>query len=378
MKEAVRLLQQLIKIDSQNPPGDERKIINFIKNYLKKEGVKSRIFEFRKKRPNLVCSIKSKNSLKKILFTPHVDTVPASKRGWQFSPFSGKIHKARVYGLGATDCKVNVAVSLALIKELKKKRVKLDNLDLVFAFTADEETGSYYGTIPLVKALKKIDYGVVLDANEFNIIVAQKGLLHLRVEVFGKEAHGAYPDRGINAIEKSINILSDIKKHKFKHKAHHLLKRPTLSVGRFSGGEKVNIVAGHAFFELDIRYLPFMKKDKIMADLERIIKKHKVKYRIKILAQQGPIEINKKNFLIEAMRKVLKNNKIKSKLTASFGATVINFLEQQKIQTFSFGFGTKAQAHAKNEYVKISNVYKGVKVLEEYVKSIDKYLAKVK
>jgi succinyl-diaminopimelate desuccinylase len=368
----VKLLQNLIRINSQNPPGNEREIIYFIKNYLKRLGVSCRIYEFKKNRPNLVCALKSKSSKKKILFTPHVDTVPVSGK-WNFGPLSGEYSKGKIYGRGATDCKCNVAVALYLIKKLKESRLKLNNLDLVFAFCADEETGSYYGTIPLAKFLKGIDYGVVLDADDFSLVAAQKGLLHLRVELFGKEAHGAYPERGVSAIEKAVNILKEVLAQKFTYKRHALLKKPTLNIGRISGGDKVNIVAGYCFFELDIRYLPSMGKKEIIKAIEKIIKKQKIKYRIKILAHQGPIEINRSSTAIKVLRQVLRKHKIKTKLKSSFGATVINFLEEQGIESFAFGFGTKGQAHSKNEYVKVNNLAKGAKALEDYVKRLDEH-----
>jgi succinyl-diaminopimelate desuccinylase len=368
----VRLLQNLIAIDSQNPPGDERKIISFIRNYLKKLGVASKIYKFKKNRPNLVCKIKSKYSKRKILFTPHLDTVPATGK-WRFGWLSGKIYKGKIYGRGATDCKANIACALYLIKILKKKKIQLKNLDLIFAFCADEETGSYHGTIPLANFLKGVDHGIVLDADDFNIIVAQKGLLHLRVELFGKEAHAAYPERGINAIEKGVNILKEIIERKFNYKPHTLLKKPTLNIGKFSGGDKVNIVAGHAFFELDIRYLPAMSKEEIISDIEKIVKKQKIRYKIKILAHQDPIEIEKNTPVIIILRQVLRKHKIQSQLKPSFGATVINFLQDKGIESFAFGFGSKGQAHVKNEYVKINNLYKGVEVLEDYVKELDRY-----
>jgi succinyl-diaminopimelate desuccinylase len=371
-REPIRLLQKLINIDSQNPPGDERKIIFFIRNYLRRLEIFSKIYEFKKNRLNLVCTLASKNHKRKILFAPHVDTVPATGK-WRYGPFSGKIYRGKIYGRGATDCKCNVAASLALIKKIKEERIKLDNIDLVFAFCGDEETGSHHGIIPLVKFLKNIDYAVVLDADDFNIIVAQKGLLHLRVELFGKEAHGAYPERGLNAVEKGVYILKEISEKKFSFKPHLLLKKPTLNIGRFVGGDKVNIVAGYAFFELDIRYLPSMKQKDIISDIERIIKKHKIKYRLKILAQQGPMEINKNLLSIKILREVLRKNRIKSYLKPSFGATVINFLEEQGIRSFAFGFGSKSQAHARNEYVKVNNLYKGVKILMDYLLQFDSY-----
>lgn len=371
-KTAVALLQKLIRIDSQNPPGNERKIICFIKTYLKKLGVASKIYEFKKNRLNLICNLASINAKRRIIFTPHVDTVPASGK-WKFSPFSATIHNGRLYGRGATDCKVNVAVALFLIKRLKETKTILKNLDLIFAFTADEETGNHYGIMPLTRYFKNIDYGVVLDADEFDIIVAQKGLLHLRVEFFGKEAHGAYPERGVNAVEKGVLILQEILRRKLNYKAHALLKKPTLNIGRFSGGDKVNVVAGWAFFEIDIRYLPSMNDKDIIRDIEKIIKKHTIKYKIKIISHQAPIEIDTSIPTIKVLRNILKDNKIQSKLKPSFGATVINYLTDMGIESFAFGFGSKGNAHIKDECVKISNIKKGVKVLEEYVKGLDDY-----
>ncbi|UCD14842.1 MAG: ArgE/DapE family deacylase [Candidatus Omnitrophota bacterium] len=374
-KELVTLLQKLIKIDSQNPPGNEKEITFFIRDYLKKLQIPFKIYEFKKNRLNLVCHLHSKKSRKALLFTPHTDTVPASG-DWKFPALSGKVYKGRIYGRGATDCKVNVAACLALIKALKKKNIVLDNLDLVFAFCGDEETGSLLGIKPVVNHLKDIDYGIVLDAGEFDIIVAQKGLLHLRVELFGKEAHGAYPQRGINAVEKGVRILTDLLKHKFSYRKHALLKKPTLNIGKFQGGDKVNIVAGYAFFDLDIRYLPSMKESQITKDLEKIIKRYKIRYKIKILARQSPIEIDKNSFLIKVLGKCLREHRIPVKFKPSFGATVINFLEDKGIETFSFGFGSKGCAHIKNEYVKISNLYRGVRVLEDFLTAADLALAK--
>jgi len=167
--------------------------------------------------------------------------------------------------------------------------------------------------------------------------------------------------------------LEEILNREEKFKQHPLLKNPTLNIGRFIGGDKVNIVAGDAFFELDIRYLPSMNKEDIIKDIEKIVKKQKIKYRIKILAHQKPIEIDKNIPAVRILQAALKNNGVEGKLKPSFGATVINFLLDKGIESFAFGFGSKGNAHTKNEYVKISNLEKGVKVLEDYVKKLDKY-----
>jgi len=371
-KELIKLTQKLIRIDSSNPPGKEKEIALFIERYIKNLKFTPKVYEFEKNRPNLVCKIPSLRSKKKLLITPHIDTVPPSGK-WRFPPFSGRIYRGRIYGRGATDDKGNAAVALYLIKLLREKRIRLKNLDLIIAFTADEETGSKVGIKPLLNHLGKINYGLVLDSDDFEIVVAQKGLLHLRVEIFGKEAHGAYPERGVNAIEKSVYILNELLQENWENKVHPLLKRPTINIGRISGGEKVNIVAGFNFFELDIRYIPSMNKKSIEKKLRKIIEKYIKKYRIKILAHQKPLEIAKEHFLIKLMRKVLKKHKIKISYKASLGATVINFLSEKGIEGFCFGFGSKGCAHSANEYVKIKDLCQGIKVLKDYVLALDDY-----
>ncbi|MCM8773379.1 MAG: ArgE/DapE family deacylase [Candidatus Omnitrophica bacterium] len=374
-RELVGIVKKLIQIDSQNPPGREKEIALFIKYFLKDIGVDSKIFEFNKNRYNLVCSLPSYRGKKRIILTPHLDTVPVSGK-WRFPPFKGKVFKGKIYGRGATDCKGNVGVVMYLIKKLKEEKITFNNLDLIFAFTADEETGSRWGIKPLLKYLKKIDYGIVLDSDDFDIIVAQKGLLHLKIEVFGKEAHGATPHRGINAIEKSIYILRDLLKEKFTENIHPLLKQPTINIGRFWGGEKVNIVAGYAFFEIDIRYIPSIDKETIINKIEKILKKYTNKYKINILAHQEPIEIDRDNLLISILKQTLKSYNIKPKLVPSFGATVITFLKDKGIENFAFGFGSRGCAHIKDEYVKIDNLYKGYNVLKSFLINLDSQIAK--
>ncbi len=373
-REIVELTCKLIRIDSSNPPGREKDVAIFIKDYLSSLGVSSTFYSFAKDRPNVVCEIPSLKRKKKILLTPHIDTVPIKEKN-AILP-SVKVTKRRIYGRGATDDKGNVAVALMLIKIIREEKITFKNLDLVFAFTADEETGSRFGIIPLLKHLKGIDYGIVLDSDDFQVITSQKGLLHLRIEIFGKEAHGAYPERGINAIEKSVYILKDIINLKFC-KPHPVLGKTTVNIGKIEGGDKVNIVAGYSYFELDIRYPPYIDDKKILQIVRNIIEKYKVKFRIKILASQGPIEISKKHFLLEVLKKVLKDNRIEVVYRPSFGATVINFLKDRGIECFAFGFGSKGCAHTEGEYVEIDNLVKGVKVLKEYLICLDKYLEKV-
>ena len=363
----VRLTQKLIQIDSQNPGSTEAQIAGFIRDYLKRLGLATKIYEFKKNRSNLIAYLTKQRRKKSLLITPHLDTVPAG-RGWKFDPFSGKIHHGRIYGLGATDCKANLAVAMEVINSLVEDRVVL-GYNLVFAATADEETGSGYGLIPLVnKNILKPDAAVVLDSDDFEIVVAQKGLIHLKVKITGKKAHGAYPWLGVNAIGIAVDILKDLKRYKFKYKKNKYLRPPTVNIGTIKGGDKVNIVADWCEFELDFRYSPGQSAKKILQDLETIVSRHAKRYKIEISGTQKDCRIQITHPLVSNFSAALKSLHIRPQICGSEGATTITFFQGKNIPAIATGFGTSGCAHTVNEYVKIDNLYKGSRALEKFLK----------
>ena len=143
-----KLIQKLIQIPSENPPGDESRIARFVEKELKKSGLKTKLYEFKKNRTNVV-GILDFGAKKSVLLSPHLDTVPAG-RNWKYPPFSGKIVSGKVFGRGATDCKGNLAAALEALQSITEDKIKL-NCNVIFAATADEETGSSLGLIPLLK-----------------------------------------------------------------------------------------------------------------------------------------------------------------------------------------------------------------------------------
>jgi len=375
----IKLTQNLIRIDSQNPPGDESRIGLFVKNYLKNLGLKPKIYEFKKKRTNVIATLEGRNKKRALLLTPHLDTVPAGK-DWQISPFSGRVFKGRIYGLGATDCKGNLACALETINSLVEDRLILD-YNLIFAATADEECGSYLGLIPLLKKnILRPSQAVVLDAQNFSIIINQKGLLHLKIKIKGKRAHGAYPWRGINAIDLAIEIIKEIKNYKFFKTNNPYLRGPTINLGTIRGGDKVNIVADWCEFELDFRFLPNEPIQKLLEEIKRILKKQTKNFfskqnsqieipEIEIEGLQKPYEINKNHPLINSLVKAMQKFKIKPKIKGSEGATVITFFQDKGIPAVALGFGEEGCAHCTDEYIKIESLYKGAQVLEEFLRN---------
>src|SRR3989338_2468 len=326
----IKLTQKLIQIDSQNPPGNESAIALFVKGYLNSLGLEAKLYAFKKGRANIMAVLKGSSLKHSLLITPHLDTVPAG-RSWKRKPLAGSIEKNRIYGLGATDCKGNLACALEAINSLIDDKVVL-GYNLVFAATADEESGSGLGLIPLLnKGILRPDAAVVLDADDFQIIITQKGLIHLKVKIQGKRAHGAYPDRGINAIDIAMDIIRQVKImfSRLHYVKNRYLKPPTVNVGTISGGVKVNIVAGWGECELDLRYLPGDSAPSLLRAIKGIIRKEAKKFAIEEESVQAPYFINETHPLIKHLNNVMKKNRFRPSIEGSEGATVITFFQEK-------------------------------------------------
>lgn len=366
----IKLTQKLIQIDSQNPPGNETKIADFIKKDLAPLGLSVKTYTFAKNRPNIIATLKgkSKNAAKEaILISPHIDTVPAGK-GWKFNPLGATLHKGRIYGRGASDDKGNLACCMEVMRSLAEDNVKLDK-DIICAATADEETGSHLGIVPLLeKKILRCKTAVIMDSDEFNTIIAQKGLIHLRVQIFGKKAHGAYNWQGVNAIELAMKVIARLKSHRFIYKKHPLLHAPTVNIGTVRGGDKVNMVADFCEFSADFRYLPGTDPKKILSHLKDMIEAEAGKYKIIIDDLQYPYEIDRNHVLVKTFAATCAKMGYKAKLQGSEGATVISFFKKAGIPAIATGFAKSGTAHITDEYVVADDLYRGSKVLEAFLK----------
>jgi len=315
------LTRKVLSINSENPPGLELKLSRFIEKYLRKPGLSVRRYSFQKDRPNIIATWpgswpRKKAAQEAILLTPHIDTVPIG-RDWSFDPLGGLIHKGRIYGRGASDDKGNLACAMEVMQSLSEDGIRLRR-DIILAATVDEETGSRQGIIPLLeKRILRPRYGVILDSDEFDAIIAQKGLIHCCVLIQGKKAHGAYPHRGINAIEQAAEIISRIKKIRCAFEKHALLKPPTVNIGVIKGGDKVNMVADLCEFALDIRYLPGMDPDQLLTKVKGIIKTVTSTFKIAIDDIQRPYEIDPDHPLINTYISAARRMGVRSHLKLS-------------------------------------------------------------
>jgi len=364
----IKTIKKLISFDSQNPPGDERQIAGFVGAYLKNLGFKIKTYTFSAGRVNILATLSARKNTQSLLLTPHLDTVPAGK-SWKKSPLEAKIIGNKIYGLGTTDCKGNLACALEAINSIVEDGVKLD-YNLIFAATADEESGSSLGLIPLLeRKILKADAAVVLDADDFEIVVTQKGLMHLKVSLKGKKAHGAYPWLGTNAIDIAARIIMDLKNRNKNYTKNKYLREPTINVGTIKGGDKVNVVSDWCEFELDFRFLPGQSEKERLNFLRKTISQYTKNYKIEIQGIQNPYRIDPHHPLVSSLVSAMKSLGIKPRLSGSEGATVITFFKAQNIPAIATGFGKEGCAHIADEYACLSSLYNGARVLEVFLKN---------
>ena len=218
--EAVRQLQNLIRIDTTNPPGNELAVAEYLAGVLRAEGYEPIVLEAAAQRGNLITRLKGDSSLPPLLLYTHTDVVPAEPEHWTHPPFAGDVADGFVWGRGALDMKNVAAMQLMTMLLLKRTNVALHR-DVIFAATADEEIDSDVGADWLVTHhpdLVRAEYGLseagghtlYLEGKKFYpIMCAEKGTCWLKIRARGTPGHGSVPhaDHAVLHLVRAIDRL---------------------------------------------------------------------------------------------------------------------------------------------------------------------------
>ncbi len=204
----VELLQQLVRFDTTNPPGNEAACIAYLGNLLREVGIESTIVARDAARPNLIARLKGHGNAPPLLLQGHVDVVTTEKQQWQHPPFEGNIHDGYVWGRGTLDMKGGVAMMVAAFMRAKAEEASLAG-DVLLAVLSDEEASGEYGAKYLVEnhaeLFKDVRYAIgefggftmyIAGQRFYPIQVMEKKTCGLRVTIHGPGGHGALPMRG--------------------------------------------------------------------------------------------------------------------------------------------------------------------------------------
>jgi acetylornithine deacetylase/succinyl-diaminopimelate desuccinylase-like protein len=199
-----RLCHTLLRIDTTNPPGNERAAAEILAEELSAAGLQPEILEAAPLRSNVVARLRGTGELSPLLLTAHLDVVEADPAAWRHPPFSGAVADGCLWGRGAIDMKNMAAMSVAVLVRLAREKVRLRR-DVVFAGVADEEAGCDYGSRFLVEQHPdrvRAEYalgesgGFTMHIGKlavYPVQVAEKGLCWVRARVRGQPGHGSMP-----------------------------------------------------------------------------------------------------------------------------------------------------------------------------------------
>lgn len=384
------ICSDLVKIRSENPPGDTRDVIEYIRGFTEMLGIPTTVIAGPGGRDNII----SRNITGKLLFCGHVDVVPALPEGWDDDPFSGKIREGTVFGRGATDMKGGCASILWACSTLIGSGSEL-TADL--AFVCDEETSGEFGIRRLLsdRLLVPCDCIIAEPTPPLNPNIGQKGLMRLCLTFTGEPGHGSlYPVRGVSAIMEAYSFLRYLGElHRTEYRpqdpvmagiiresssilknvlgmdeAEVILTRLMFNPGKIDGGEKANIIAQRCTLELDLR-IPWGCDP---AGLLRDIRAHAPRADVSVMGSTSEPSITPAgsrivSLLLDEIGKVQGSP---ASPIVQWAASDARFLRKEGFSVAEYGPGEIPALHAVNEHVTVESLEKAAAV---YRGMMDRY-----
>ena len=220
---AVALLQELIKVDTVNPPGNEERAQLLLAETLTEAGFECELLSAEPGRPNLVARLRGDNPGPTLCLLGHADTVPADPSEWSFDPWAGDIVDGEVRGRGAQDMKDQVAAEVAAAAALGRDGWRPCKGELLVVITADEETGAAAGAQWLCREHPdKVRSDYVLNEGGgasfefggrrfYTLCVGEKGPCRFLMRARGVAGHASLPGMGDNALLKLAPALERLR-----------------------------------------------------------------------------------------------------------------------------------------------------------------------
>ncbi len=280
----VKFLQQLVRVPTDTPPGNNAPHADRTAELLKDFGFEA------EKHPvpaqevadyglesitNLIVRrhYGAAGEGLTVALNAHGDVVPPGE-GWTHDPYGGEIDDGSLYGRATAVSKSDFA-SFTFATRALEAVVKPTKGTVELHFTYDEEFGGLLGPGWLLKnGLTKPDL-MIAAGFSYEVVTAHNGCLQMEVTVHGKMAHAAIPDTGIDALQGATKILNALYAQNALYKKVTSkvegIAHPYLNVGRIEGGTNTNVVPGKVVFKLDRRMIPEENPVEVEAAIRKVI-----------------------------------------------------------------------------------------------------------
>lgn len=427
---AVDLMQQYLRVNTSNPPGNEIEAAKFLKKIFDENGIENEIFEFKPGRANIIARIKGNGSKRPIVLLSHTDVVTAEPASWEVDPFAAVIKNGFIYGRGALDMKDEGLLHLMTMILLKREGPSLSR-DVIFLGTADEEVndeGSLWMIANKADLFKNAEYLLteggdnLLEGGSVKIVgvdVAEKAPFWLRLTATGLPGHGSRPvaDSATNRLIRAMgrildwqtpvrlspaveqffkdvaplqpeplrsqfaNIRDSLKNPAFvqsmtNQREYNFLLRNTISITMLSGSKQTNVIPNAATCNLDVRLLPGESPDEFLKALNAVIADPSIKIE-NVNRFKPPNSSRIDTELFSLIARKTKENYPSAIVTTKMlsGYTESQLYRQLGIIAYGWApiYTTPDQdegVHGNNERIAVGNVRKGTREFYEVVKDI--------
>jgi succinyl-diaminopimelate desuccinylase len=358
MLSAVDLLAELVRIDTQNPPGQETVLAERMREFLVPEGVEATVEEVGTGRANLFASVGAGRP--HLLLLGHADTVPVGTLPWRRGPFAATVEDGRLYGRGAADMKGALAAMATALVAMSRERLP-GRVSLLV--TAGEEVDSL-GARAFVErhGVDEVDGVVIGEPTGGRLAHGHKGALWAEVTTYGRTAHGAMPEAGVNAVEALLQAAA------WAAEARQALSpRTTVALTRIWGGVQTNVIPDEAGFALDIRSPDDGGRAfwaRLTARLaEEAARDPEFRWQGRILSERSPLRTPEDAALVQVAAEVL--GVAPAELaTMPYYTDGSVLTAARRIPAVLYGPGEPAEAHRPDESVSLAAVMESVEVYQ--------------
>lgn len=370
----IHLTQKLVRIDSvfrDDGVSTEREVAEFVAQYLRAIGIETHVEEVVPGRPNVIGIIDSGKPGKTLLFEGHTDVVTEGNReAWKYDPFGAEIVDGRMYGRGTNDTKGNLACMITACQSILLDEEAFTG-KIILCIPCDEE-GLMLGIKHFIKQgwADGVDGAIICEPEENQVCIAQRGAIRLRVDIYGKMAHGAISWSGINPNWRMARFITEMEKLEKEEQLRlgedPFLKWPTITPtilrAPVKGDAQINVIPDHCMTTLDIRTVPAQNHDELLAKIEAIIERMKAEdpdfnVELTVLDNRPATATDKEDPVVQAIYQAVKDVlEAEPRYNGVPGATDGTFLHVHGVPIVTIGAGDREIPHQIDEYVDIEEL----------------------
>ena len=367
--EVVKFCQELVRIRSVNPPGDELQAAEYVASALRKIGLEVELITHSPTRASVLARLKSSRKKPGLLYNGHLDTVPVGAEEWIHEPFRADVAEGKIWGRGTADMKGGLAVIMVAAKALAEARLPLQG-DLIIAATAGEEADSLGATALAARPdLGPVQAVVIPEPSYNDIFVAEKGAFWIEITTQGKTAHGSMPEMGRNAVMMMVTLINELGKMPFPYKEHPLLGGFSQSINTIAGGVKTNVVPDYCAVTVDMRTVPgqdhraiLRQVEDLIADMSRRIPDFKAS--VKVTNDRAPVETSPNEPAVQSFADVVAEVAGERPVPKGvrYYTDAVAFVPVLRAPMIICGPGDAKLAHQPNEYVEVSKLVQAARI----------------